>query len=524
MSTERADLLDQLYPGAGRRVADELERVASLEVGARPRPRPIDQSDVWAIAYPDHVTSPAVPPLRSLDEALRSHLTWVTGVHVLPLHPATGDGGFAVADYDTVDAAYGSWDDVARLGGRRRLMLDLVCNHTSSAHRWFEEFCNGSRPGWYRTREDSERVDEVARPRPGTPTTSFDVDGSVRDVWTTFSPDQVDLDYRNPEVLIEMTRVLAALVARGASVVRLDAIAYLWKSTSGTRLNESATHQIVSVWRSLLDDHAPGTLLIAEVNLPEAQNVAYLGTTDRPEAHGVYQFTLPPLVLDALAHGDPSMLAQWVTESGSNDPPGLRLNFLSSHDGVGIRPIEDRIGEARRANLIDRIEAAGLAVNHYAAADGTSVPYELTGTWFDLVKALVGRAQAQRAAIGTYAVAFALSGVPLVYLNALFARRSDTAAARRSGSSRDLNRGRLAATTLRADRRAALSAAAFEQLARHRASSLAFAPEAAQRAWANRGVLHIEREHPDGHSAAVAVNFSAEVVDSLPPYGHRWRT
>ncbi|MCH7789256.1 MAG: sugar phosphorylase, partial [Acidobacteria bacterium] len=520
--TSRVVLAEALYPGSGVEVADALEAIASKS--RRPR-APLGASAAWLIAYPDQFSAADRLPLAVLGSVLDSLQDVADGVHLLPMFTASSDGGFAVSDFTSVDDTYGDWSDIAVLADERSLMMDLVCNHTSTRHEWFDQFVHGHKPGWYRTVADGESVSDAARPRPGPPTIEFE--GVSEAVWATFSADQVDLDYRNPAVLEAMTEVLFSLVDAGASAIRLDAVAYLWKSTTGTRLGEPNTHRIVALWRSLLDDFAPGVLLVAETNLPDDKNFAYFGAREQPEAHAVYQFSLPPLLLDALECAEASTLETWINELPS---AGIFLNFLSSHDGVGLRAVEDRLGPDRIADMAQRVAAAGLGVNTYAAANGGERPYELAGTWLDLVAAQVGGADAASAHRAAYAVVYALSGIPLVYVHALCASHSDHAEANRSGMARDLNRKRLRSdeflATFGGDGPAALMKQCCVEWRALRMHSAAFEPGSSQRADSLGPVLVIHRQHRDGKAALVAVNLGGERatvdVSSVTEFDSRW--
>lgn len=447
----------------------------------------------------------------------------LNGVHVLPFHPSSGDGGFSVIDHAAVDPSLGTWDDVRDLADRHRLMADLVINHVSARGRWFEQWLKGdpARDDWFRVIEPGTDLGAVVRPRPGPPRATVRRKGAPVDVWATFSPDQIDLDFRTPAVLRAIVDEVLRHVEHGATVVRLDAVAFVWKDPSRRSIHEPEAHAIVAVLRSVLDEIDPSIVLVTETNVPHDDNVAYFGTATRPEAHAVYQFTLAPLVLHAVHTGDAGPLRRWA--SRLEHPRGATfLNFLASHDGVGVRPAAGWLGADAIAALADRCRSVGGVVNEAATATG-SEPYELAATWRSLCGAGVGDDEARRRHVATHAVMLALAGVPLLYVHSLTGSANDRARFAVSGLGRDLNRGRFADPAGYA--RALAAGAVWAPLRRMlewRRSSAAFHPDAAQRVHdAPAGAFVVERGAA-GERALVATNLAAAPV--RVPVGSGWST
>ncbi|GJM38596.1 MAG: sucrose phosphorylase [Acidimicrobiales bacterium] len=433
----------------------------------------------------------------------------INGVHVLPFHPSSGDGGFSVRDHAVVDSAVGVWSDLADLGTRHRLMADAVVNHVSAQGTWFRSWLAGDPAvdGFFRTLPPDVDLGAVVRPRPGAPVASFRRRGEPVDVWATFSADQVDLDYRTPAVLLAIVEVLLRYVAAGADAIRLDAVAYLWKEPARPSIHEPETHALVAVMRSVLDDVDPSIVLITETNVPHADNVSYFGSTEEPEADAVYQFTLAPLVLHAALTGDAGPLRSWAEQL--RRPAGTTfVNFLASHDGVGVRPARGWLEDDQIEALAEACRSVGGVVNE-AASGGGSEPYELAATW----RALCGHGADDETAddrvLATHAVMFALAGVPLVYAHSLAASGNDTARFAATGHGRDLNRGRFAAPAAFLDAATSRGSELLSLLARRR-SCPAFHPDADQRIRpAERGLFVIERSAGSSR-ALVAVNFGPE--------------
>ena len=500
-----------------------MSRLAGARRRQTPGPR---RGDAWLIAYADSFQQPGVPPLVTLGEVIDRHLApEIDGVHVLPFHPASSDRGFSVVDYGAVEPAFGTWDDVAALAAGRRFMADAVLNHMSAESGWFRSFLAGEAPydRFFRTVDPDADLSMVVRPRTLPLVTSFDGgDGPVH-VWTTFSADQVDLDYRNPDVLLAALDVLLRYRAAGATAIRLDAIAFLWKVEGSPSINLPETHDLIELLRSWLDEVDPGLMIVTETNVPHAENVSYLGRPGRREAQAVYQFALPPLILHTLTTCDPAPLAAWAADLGEPPAGCTYLNFTSSHDGVGLRPVESLLPADALHRMTELCESAGGAVNRRRAQDG-EVPYELASTWYSLMSAIdpePERALA-RHVLGQ-AFVLALRGIPLLYTHVLLASDHDVEGYRRTGIARDLNRADVnveVLDALMADPRSRASRAttAIRRMLRQRATSSAFHPDAPQDVTHKGSVVIVERTAGSGDTTRVLLNVSTE--DTTIDLGH----
>ena len=268
----------------------------------------LSERDAILITYGDQVQSPPRLPLTVLADFCNRYLAGlVSGVHLLPFYPWTSDDGFSVRNYRVVDPALGDWRAVARFRRRFRLMFDAVINHVSARHAWFRGFRRGD--SRYRNHfivvEGNPDLSQVVRPRALPLLTRFETPTGEKAVWTTFSEDQIDLNFANPEVLLEIIDTLLLYVQHGAEFIRLDAIAYLWKEIGTPCIHLPQTHRIVQLLRAVLDEVAPHVMLITETNVPHADNVSYFGD-GYDEAQMVYNFALPPLVLHTLPRPWPS--------------------------------------------------------------------------------------------------------------------------------------------------------------------------------------------------------------------------
>ncbi len=440
-------ILSQLYGDRASVCWERLERsLASFRPPASRRSSLWDQRDVVLITYADQVQQADCPPLQSLRQFLLDHSLdrLFTTVHLLPFFPYSSDDGFSVMDYLQVNPDFGDWPDVAALREHFDLMFDLVLNHCSRQHAWFQAYLRGQPPydEYFIEVDPQTDLSTVVRPRSSPLLTPVQTNRGVRHVWTTFSADQVDLNYSNPLVLAEMLHVLLQYVQRGARIIRLDAIAYLWKKIGTPCIHLPEVHLVVKLFRRLLDGAAPGTLVLTETNVPHQENVSYFGDGD--EAHVVYQFSLAPLLLDAFLTGDATPLMNWLESLAEDRFPATCtfLNFTASHDGIGVRPLEGLVSPERFARLIEAVRARGGLVSTRRQSDGTDAPYELNITYFSALDepgGLPSELHARRF-LSTQAVMLALKGIPGVYFHSLTATPNDLDGVRRTGVNRSINR------------------------------------------------------------------------------------
>jgi len=418
--------LELLYPRQHADVCRRLVALAHEYTDRLPRPvAPLDHRTACLITYGDGIRRRGETPLHTLSGFLHDHVgDVVSDVHLLPMYPWTSDDGFAVVDHRVVNASLGTWADVAGMAADHAVMFDFVANHTSSSSPWFRRWLDGdpAHEGFYLEQEPGFDVSRVTRPRTTPLFHPFPrADGSTAWAWTTFGPDQVDVDVRRPGTLLELTDVLLGYLSRGASAIRLDAIGFLWKESGTTCLHLPQTHAVIKVWRALVDHVAPGARLLTETNVPHEENVSYFGDGS-DEAHLVYQFALPPLVLHSFVAGSTARLAGWAAGVGTVSPTATWFNFLASHDGIGLRATEGILDDDERSALVERTRAHGGGVSLAARPDGTSAVYELNLSYLDaLCTPDEARDDAVVAAkaIAAHSILFSFLGVPAVYYHSL---------------------------------------------------------------------------------------------------------
>jgi glucosylglycerate phosphorylase len=459
----------QAWPGFTSLLAGFAARVG--ESPQRPTQR-LSQRDAILITYGDQISSGdgqegsegkqgngEVPPLRTLAGFVDAELAdSISGVHILPCFPYSSDDGFSVIDYTQINPALGDWADVARLGRRFQLMFDFVANHISQHSAWFQAYRRGEPPfdGFFIEADPTTDLSQVVRPRALPLLTPVETARGLRHVWTTFSADQIDLNYANPAVLLAMTEVLLHYVAHGAQIIRLDAIAYLWKEIGTSCIHLPQTHAVVKLWRAVLDAVAPQVLLITETNVPHADNISYFGrplpeTGSTDEAQLVYNFSLAPLILHAFLSGDAGKLSDWAATLQAPAAGASFFNFIASHDGIGVLPARGILSDAELHALVERTVAHGGRVSVRSLPDGSQTPYELNITLYDFLNppdwpdpdADVARFLASQALL------LALAGAPGIYVHSLVGSRNCHPCLAETGRARSLNRQKWTLAELR---------------------------------------------------------------------------
>ena len=482
-------------------------------------------------------------PLQTLAEFCEAHLRdVVSGIHILPFYPWSSDDGFSVKDYREVDSALGGWRDVERLGHSFRLMFDGVINHASAQGTWFQSFLRDEAPyrDYFLTVEGDPDLSQVVRPRTLPLLTEYQTASGPRRVWTTFSPDQVDLDFRNPEILLEIFDILLMYAQRGAQFIRLDAIAFLWKQIGTSCLHLPQTHAVIQLLRAVLDDVAPHVRLITETNVPHADNISYFGDGEN-EAQLVYNFALPPLVLHTLRTGDATVLSEWARGLDLPSDQTTFFNFLASHDGIGLNPARGILSPAEIDALIEQTLAHGGLISYKHNADGTQSPYEMNINYFDppsplscrggvtppLLETQIGRFMAAQA------IMLSLRGVPGIYFHSLFGSRNWQAGVELTQHNRTINREKLERSALESELADPNSLRAqvfgrFRQRLVMRAASPAFHPHGGQQILdVDPGVFGVLRTSPDGAQQMTCLqNVTAQAQSALghtlAPYQTLW--
>jgi sucrose phosphorylase len=445
----------------------------------------------------------------------------VSCVHILPFFPSSSDDGFSVIDSFQVDPEDGGWQDISSLQQNFRLMLDGVFNHVSAQSAWFQAFLKDdpSFKDFFIVIADSPDLSQVVRPRALPLLTRFETPSGSKQVWTTFSADQIDLNYKNPQVLLKILDVLLFYASQGAEFIRLDAIAYLWKEIGTTCIHLPQTHQLIQLFRAVLKQLAPQVFLITETNVPHTENLSYFGNGQN-EAQLVYNFALPPLLLDAFQHSSGCRLSEWAADLALPSYKVTFFNFLASHDGIGLNPVRGILPEADMIALVEQTLRYGGFVSYKSNSDGSQSPYELNINYFDALSDPTGteslELQVQRF-IAAHAVLLSLVGVPAIYFHSLFGSRSWRDGVLQTGHNRTINRQKLERIELEKQLLdpQSLSSQVINQLShllQVRASSPAFDPYGSQQVLAcGDPFFALLRSSPvDNHQVLCLINLSAK--------------
>lgn len=403
-----------------------------------------DEKDCILITYGDSIVKHDELPLITLKHFLDQHLKGViNGVHILPFFPYSSDDGFSVIDYLVVNPSLGEWDEISSIAADYKLMADLVINHMSSRSRWFGNFKKRVDPGkdYFVEADPSLDLSSVIRPRNTPLLTEYETLDGPRYVWCTFSADQVDLNFRNPQVLKEFVNIIQHYLKWGVKIFRMDAVAFLWKEIGTACVHLQQTHEIVKLLRTLIEHHSPDAIIISETNVPNRENLTYFGNAN--EAHAIYNFSLPPLLLYTLVAGDCRHLKTWLMSMPPAQFGTAYLNFIASHDGIGLRPLDGLISEEERDKLVETMNDFGGRVTYRRDVGGKDKAYEVNIALFSALKGTMENTddglQLERY-ICAHAIMFALEGIPAIYIHSLFGTENDYQRVEHTGRARSINR------------------------------------------------------------------------------------
>lgn len=416
----------------------------------------LTEKDAILITYGDQIQKNHQPHLKTLTHFFEKHLKpLISSVHILPFFPYSSDDGFSVIDYTKVDPQLGSWEDIARLSEHSATMFDAVINHISRQSKWFQGYLKGQEPytDYFISVDPNTDLSQVVRPRALPLLTPVETSSGQRHVWTTFSDDQIDLNFANPLVLLEIIDILLYYVEQGASIIRLDAIAFLWKEIGTSCIHLPQTHHVIKLFRAVLDVVAPGVILISETNVPHEENISYFGkplsdvrgdeaSQRGDEAQMVYQFPLAPLILHTFLTGDARVLTKWAASLETPYPSAMFFNFIASHDGIGVRPAEGLLTPQEIQALVDNTLAHGGRVSYKTNSDGSQSAYELNITLYDALND-PDNPQTEmdvKRFLASQAIMLSLAGVPGIYVHSLFGSRNCYECLADTGRARSINR------------------------------------------------------------------------------------
>lgn len=410
---------------------------------AKQEKKPLTEKDIVLITYADQFRRQGEKALETFAVFADSYLKDIFSViHFLPFYPYSSDDGFSVINYLKIKEEFGSWEDLAALGKDFKLMYDFVCNHVSAKSEWFTEYLKGDKEydDFFICADPAWDLTEVTRPRALPLLTKFNAAGTERYIWTTFSRDQIDLNFGNPKVLYKIIDILLAYIEKGASWIRLDAVGFIWKEIGTACINHVKAHEIVKLFHTVIDEVAPNTRLITETNVPHAFNIAYFGNGS-DESHMVYQFPLPPLVLYSFLKENGKVISKWASEITVPSDDTSYFNFLASHDGIGVNPIRGIVPEEEILSFINILQKESDALVSYKEnPDGTQSPYEINVSYLSAIGGRIIDDKATRKFITAQAILLSFIGVPAVYVHSLIGSQNYKEGVEKTGQNRSVNR------------------------------------------------------------------------------------
>lgn len=497
------------------------ELVSKWEKAEWGKSEKLSQKNVYLITYGDSIYEDGVPTLDTLNNFLKKNADGkITDVHLLPMFEYTSDDGFSVVDYRLIDKDLGDWENIEKFAGNFRMMYDFVSNHISKSSSWFQGYLNDEEKykNFFVPKVDGYDYSNVVRPRTSPLFHEYQGKNGMKTAWTTFSEDQVDVNVREFEVLSELSDVLLMYANKGASSIRLDAVGFMWKESGSSCIHLQETHEIIKFWRILLDYFKKDTQIITETNVPHKENISYFGdNTD--EAHQVYQFALPPLVLYSLTTSDASKLSEWAKTIDVVSNSATYFNFLASHDGIGVRATEGILTDDERQVLVDKVIENKGRVSYKNNTDGTKSVYELNINYFD---ALANQSVDTtldlkvKKMLGAHSILLSVVGVPAIYYNSLLGSANYYQGLEESGINRRINREKFEVNTIQSelssDERRIKTFNGLKEIIGIRQSESAFSPFASQKVLDfGSEFFALERENKEtGEKITCILNVSAE--------------
>ena len=440
------------------------------------------RNQVQLIAYVDRLSGGGFRALQDLFDGPFGGL--FGGVHLLPFYwPIDGaDAGFDPIDHTQPDSRLGSWDDVRVLADGRDLMADMIVNHVSSRSPQFEDFrrhgdasaCRNLFLTYSRVFPSgaSEReLLQIYRPRPGLPFTKVRLnDGTERLLWTTFTPEQIDIDVRSSAGRAYLDQILSEFQAAGIRAIRLDAAGYAIKKPGTSCFMIPETFDFIGELAA--QARTLNIEALVEIHAYHQDQIAIANKVD-----WVYDFALPPLVLHALYTGTAARLKHWLSISPRNC-----ITVLDTHDGIGVIDVgPDRSGAELLPGLLASEEIDNLVETIHARSNGESRQatgaaannldlYQVNCTYYDAL----GRRDEEY--LIARAIQFFAPGIPQVYYVGLLAGKNDLDLLRRTGVGRDINRHYYSRREIDSDLARPVVSALFD-LIRFRNTHPAFAGE-----------------------------------------------
>lgn len=395
------------------------------------------EKDIILITYADSIKSKQdqktlTTMKKFLDKFIKNK---INTIHFLPFFPYTSDDGFSISDYNKIKEEYGTFDDVKKIGNEYSLMFDFVINHISSSHKWFKEYLKGNKKykDYFLTYNKQINTSNIFRPRTHPLLTPFKINNKTRLIWTTFSEDQIDVNFKNPEVLLEFVKIILNFINNNAELIRLDAIAFLYKELNTPCIHHPKTHSVVRLLRAISEEITNKMWIVTETNVPHKDNISYFGNGEN-EAHIVYNFSLPPLLLLTFINENSNKLTSWAKKLKYPSNKTTFLNFTASHDGIGLTPLKGIANDIEIEELAKNIEKKGGKINYRTIPNQKPYPYELNTTYLSALD------ENPNKFICSQAITLSLKGIPAIYINSLLGETNWVEGVEKLGYNRAINR------------------------------------------------------------------------------------
>jgi len=484
----------------------------------------LDEKDIVLITYGDSIKEANTKPLKTLSRFIDKYLTeGINIVHILPFYPYSSDDGFSVIDYKKVNSALGDWKDIEDIEQKMNLMLDLIANHISSKSIWFKEYLKGNPKydNYFISIDKDTDISSVSRARTHPLLTKFKRKGEEIYLWTTFSSDQIDLNYANEKVLTEVIDVILFYTSKKARIIRLDAIGHVWKKLGTNCINLKETHDIIQLIRAIFNEVSPDVLLITETNVPHQENMSYFGNGYN-EAQLIYQFALPLLVLHTFYIGDASRLLEWASQIQDISDKTTFFNVLATHDGLGVVPVTNILTDQEITDIANDVREKGGYVSYKTVEDGTEKPYEMNITYYSVITDPKNSDELNiKKFIASQAIILSLIGIPGIYIHSLFGTKNYLKGIEKTGQKRTINRKKLQYDKLKEDLANSNSRehkifTEFMRLIYKRKSEKAFHPNGKQEVlFLKRELFSLIRTSPDGKERIIALHNITDNIQEL---------
>jgi sucrose phosphorylase len=501
-----------------------IDRYQKNNVSKIPKTDFLNEKDVVLITYGDNIQATDKTPLKSLFKFADEYLDQAINIiHILPFYPYSSDDGFSVIDYKKVNPALGDWKDIEDIGQKFDLMFDLVANHISSESIWFKEYLRGNPKydDYFISIDKDADLSSVTRARTHPLLTKFKRKGEDIYLWTTYSPDQIDINFANENVLLEIINVILFYASKRARVIRLDAIGHIWKKLGTTCINLKETHYLIQLIRTVLDEVFPDTLLLTQTNVPHKENVGYFGDGYN-EVQLIYQFALPLLVLHTFYTGDASRLLEWASHIKNVSDKTAFFNVLATHDGLGVVPVKAILTDKKIADIADKIKERGGFVSYKVLENGSKEPYEMNITYYSAIADSKNSEELNiKKFIASQAIILSLLGIPGIYIHSLFGTENYLEGARETVQKRTINRKKFQFNKLKedlanSDSREYRIFTEFTKLIHKRKSEKAFHPNGKQEVLLlKKGIFSLSRISPDGKEKIIALH---NVTDNIQKF------